>query len=94
MKITDYGVCEGGYPCRAMGHKGVPRIVGSLDDKMMENGKLNIVDQIKWLYSHSGMKIPSKDLMKFVYEREIMRLEGLGVFGLYELTSKKDDSEE
>ena len=91
MKITDYGVCEGGYPCRAMGHKGVPRIVGSLDDKMMENGKLNIVDQIKWLYSHSGMKIPSEDLMKNVYKARIMIKKGLGVFGLYDLPDTFDD---
>ena len=68
MKITDYGVREGGYPCRAMGHRGYYRAHGSPEELKERTGKLNIVDQVEWLYSHSGMKIPSEDLMKFVYE--------------------------
>jgi len=44
------------------------------------------VDQSRWLWSHSGMKIPSDALMKEVYMNTLLDQEkGLAQFGQYEL---------
>lgn len=61
--------------------------------KLMEQGKLNLpVDQTKWLWSHSGMKIPSKELMGNVYKAKIMTGPGgTGIknFGRYAIKPHK-----
>jgi hypothetical protein len=46
--------------------------------------KLHYVDQTKWLYQHSGMKIPSKDMMTHVFDAEILdKSKGIKHFGQY-----------
>jgi len=42
-------------------------------------------DQSTWLFSHSGMRIPTQELFKEVYQREIMknRLLANSKFGRY-----------
>jgi type VI secretion system secreted protein VgrG len=46
--------------------------------------KIIKVPQAKWLWSHSGMKIPSKDLIKNIYESIFFGSNGLsGGFGTY-----------
>jgi uncharacterized protein involved in type VI secretion and phage assembly/uncharacterized Zn-binding protein involved in type VI secretion len=59
----------------AMGYQrleGLPKYVAK---------KVKYVDQTKWLYQHSGMKIPSKDLMNHVYKLEIFdKMNGFGEY--------------
>jgi hypothetical protein len=45
----------------AMGYQPLDKLPRTL------KAKLNYVDQTKWLYQHSGMRIPSKDLMNNIY---------------------------
>ena len=35
--------------------------------------KLTVIDQTPWLYSHSGMRVPSDDLMQHVYRERIWK---------------------
>lgn len=51
----------------------------------LDNEKLIPVNQSKWLFSHSGMKIPSKVLFEEIFKREIMqnRLLKQSGFGRY-----------
>ena len=55
-------------PLKALGY-------GGPDKKTMKHygTKINDVQQARWLWSHSGMKIPSKDLMQHVYKPSIWR---------------------
>ena len=47
-------------------------------------GKINPVDQTKWLYGHSGMRIPSKDMMRYVYRGSVVNKKiGISHFGKY-----------
>jgi len=46
--------------------------------------KVAHVDQTKWLYQHSGMRIPSKDMIKFVYQDHVVnKMYGMKNFGKY-----------
>jgi uncharacterized protein involved in type VI secretion and phage assembly/uncharacterized Zn-binding protein involved in type VI secretion len=48
-------------------------------------GKVNYVNQTQWLFEHSGMRIPSKDLMTNIYQAKVMnKAQGIKHFGLYE----------
>jgi type VI secretion system VgrG family protein len=58
------------------------------DQKSLNNGaflkKYHAVDQSKWLWSHSGMHVPSKDVMENVYIKEILNpSKGISKFGNY-----------
>jgi hypothetical protein len=68
---------KGINPRPAMGYKGP-------DQTTIERLgiKLRPVNQTKWLFSHSGMKIPSQALMDNVYKREIIHAAGMK-FGRY-----------
>lgn len=47
-------------------------------------GKINYVNQTKWLFQHSGMKIPSKNMKTHVYKDKIMdKATGIKKFGDY-----------
>ena len=47
-------------------------------------GKVNYVNQTQWLFEHSGMRIPSKDLMQHIYEDQVMSKKvGIKHFGSY-----------
>jgi|GEM_PF-1162760 len=62
----------------AMGYQPLNKVPRYLDKK------LNYVNQTKWLYQHSGMRIPSKDMMKFVYKGSLVaKKEGMQHFGKY-----------
>jgi uncharacterized Zn-binding protein involved in type VI secretion len=59
------------------------------DNKYLTNDKkkFNLVNQTQWLFQHSGMKIPSKDLMTNIIEPFIMkRRTGMQHFGKYTLS--------
>ena len=54
--------------------------------EMISSGKFIQVDQTPWLFSHSGMKIPTKVLFDNVIKKRIMDefiMKGDGVFGRY-----------
>jgi hypothetical protein len=62
---------------------------GPFRDKFLEDRLLNeswlVVDQSRWLFSHSGMRIPSEEVFNRSYDAAIMRRvvnEG-GGFGRY-----------
>ena len=53
-------------------------------DDALESGKFAWVDQKDWLFTHSGMRVPSEELFENVYEREIARrLKEDSAFGRY-----------
>ncbi|ONF42107.1 hypothetical protein BTO32_17510 [Marinobacter lutaoensis] len=54
-------------------------------EKALNSEAWSVVDQSKWLFSHSGMKIPSETLFEEVFKREIMqnRLLKKSGFGRY-----------
>jgi hypothetical protein len=66
------------------GDKGSKQYDGFLADQR-DTGKIAIVNQTDWLFSHSGMKIPSETLFEEVFKREIMqnRLLKKSGFGRY-----------
>lgn len=80
-------------PRPALGYVGFSEVAGKdaakfKDDfiqDQLDNGRFQIVDQTDWLFSHSGMKIPSAKLFKNVFQREIMqtRLLANSSFGRY-----------
>ncbi|WP_417516006.1 hypothetical protein [Marinobacter sp.] len=79
-------------PRPALGHVGFRDLAGEhateLDDfidRSLTDGKLLPVDQSKWLFSHSGMRIPTQELFEEVYQREIMQSQLLAnsKFGRY-----------
>jgi hypothetical protein len=41
--------------------------------RLESEGKLIRVDQSRWLFDHSGMKIPSELLFEKVYDMQIMQ---------------------
>jgi len=51
----------------------------------LNDGKFIPANQSKWLFSHSGMKIPTQELFEEIYQREIMqnRLLANSKFGRY-----------
>ncbi len=67
----------------ALGRSGPRR---KLEDPIMEKwineDKIFVIDQSKWLLSHSGMKIPSEDLFRHVYSDRIIQAKGMK-FGKY-----------
>ncbi|MDH5546789.1 MAG: alpha/beta hydrolase [Gammaproteobacteria bacterium] len=73
-------------PRPALGWAGIKNAV-DIDESiraMFLAGKIIEVDQGKWLYSHSGMKIPTKDLREYVYRNEILdRMKIQSGFGTY-----------
>jgi|GEM_PF-510051 len=50
-----------------------------------DQGTFAPIDQTKWLFSHSGMRVPTQELFEEVYQREIMlsRLLANSKFGRY-----------
>ncbi|EAZ99591.1 hypothetical protein [Marinobacter sp. ELB17] len=79
-------------PRPALGYVGFEELAGEhateLDefiDRSLTDGKFFPVDQSKWLFSHSGMRIPSEEVFDRSYRAEIIRRisdEGVG-FGRY-----------
>ena len=79
-------------PRPALGYVGFDEVTGegasAFDeflDEVLANDKVVSVNQSKWLFSHSGMKIPTQELFEEVYQREIMqsRLLENSKFGRY-----------
>jgi len=80
-------------PRPALGYVGFDEVAGesawaSHDEfiaKALRSESWSIVDQSKWLFSHSGMKIPTHELFEEIYQREIMqnRLLANSKFGRY-----------
>ncbi len=79
-------------PRPALGYVGFNEVAGEhateLDefiDRSLTDGKFFPVDQSEWLFSHSGMRIPSEEVFDRSYRAEIIRRisdEGVG-FGRY-----------
>ncbi|KKN08586.1 hypothetical protein LCGC14_1055150, partial [marine sediment metagenome] len=80
-------------PRPALGYVGFDEVTGEtagpFRDKFLEDRLLNeswsVVDQSRWLFSHSGMRIPSEEVFNRSYRAEVMRRisdEGVG-FGRY-----------
>ncbi|SOB76872.1 Alpha/beta hydrolase of unknown function [Marinobacter sp. LV10R510-11A] len=79
-------------PRPALGYVGFDEVAGEhateLDefiDRSLTDGKFFPVDQSEWLFSHSGMRIPSEEVFDRSYRAEIIRRisdEGVG-FGRY-----------
>ena len=69
-------------PRPAMGYSG-PDMTDKFMQQLDAQGKLIIVDQKKWLFSHSGMQVPSEDMYKEVYKDEIWDLLKKTGFGRY-----------
>jgi len=79
-------------PRPALGYVGFEEVTGEdvadfdvFLDKSLASGKFFPVDQSTWLFSHSGMRIPSKEVFNRSYRAEIIRRisdEGVG-FGSY-----------
>ena len=71
-------------PRPAMGYDG-PEIENDLFvRRMRDEGKIALVNQSLWLFSHSGMRIPTPDLLREVYRRQIMeRIKESTGFGKY-----------
>ncbi|MDN6319412.1 MAG: hypothetical protein L0J77_06575 [Marinobacter sp.] len=79
-------------PRPALGHVGFDEVTGEhateLDefiDRSLTDGKFIPVDQSTWLFSHSGMRVPSEEVFKRSFVDEIMEpilKEGVG-FGSY-----------
>lgn len=71
-------------PASALGYSGP---ISSNKDKyiqgLISSNKLKGVNQSKWLWSHSGMKTPSKALMNNVYKKYIIGPKGIKKFGPY-----------
>ena len=63
----------------AMGYEKLKGKIPAYMDK-----KVQYVDQTQWLFEHSGMRIPSKDLMQHIYENQVMSKKvGIKHFGSY-----------
>ncbi len=60
-------------PRPAMGYSGPEMVEDRFVRDMRDKGKLIPVDQKLWLFSHSGMKLPSALLLEKVYEERIMQ---------------------
>jgi len=70
-------------PRPAMGYEG-PEMEDRFMRRLESNGKLALVNQSRWLFDHSGMKIPSELLFEKVYDEQIMqRLLRATGFGRY-----------
>ena len=71
-------------PRPAMGYSGPEIENDTFVRQMRDTGKLSIVDQKKWLFSHSGMQVPSEELYDEVYKTHIMNnISTAGGFGAY-----------
>ena len=74
-------------PRPALGYVGFDLIKGRDDliDNMLDSGKFAWVDQKDWLFTHSGMRIPSEELFDEVYRKRIMQQHLLAnsAFGRY-----------
>ncbi len=68
---TDY---TAKIPRPAMGYGGLEGGKDVFIERLIRDNKIIPVDQTKWLFSHSGMKIPSRILFHEVYELRIMDL--------------------
>ncbi|WP_304103189.1 hypothetical protein, partial [Marinobacter antarcticus] len=67
-------------PRPALGYVGFKEVAGESAiefdvflDESLANGKLFPVDQSKWLFSHSGMRVPTQELFEETYQQEIMQ---------------------
>ncbi|MFC7293093.1 hypothetical protein, partial [Marinobacter aromaticivorans] len=79
-------------PRPALGYVGFDEVAGegasafdAFLDETLAAKRFFPVDQSKWLFSHSGMKIPTQELFEEVYVREIMQSQLLASskFGRY-----------
>ncbi|WP_100639232.1 alpha/beta hydrolase [Marinobacter salexigens] len=80
-------------PRPALGYVGFAKVTGEgtgffrdgfIEDNL-QDGSWAEVDQSSWLFSHSGMRIPTQELFEEVYQREIMQSQLLAnsKFGRY-----------
>lgn len=71
-------------PRPAMGFDGPEMLEDRFVQRMYDDGKLILVDQKRWLFNHSGMRIPSDVLFEKVYQEELVeRLRRSTGFGSY-----------
>ncbi|MGO1500454.1 MAG: hypothetical protein ACTHWH_04115 [Marinobacter sp.] len=80
-------------PRPALGYVGFDEVAGESDGafhdefitKALRSEAWSVVNQSKWLFSHSGMRIPTQKLFEEVYRREIMQSQLLknSKFGRY-----------
>jgi hypothetical protein len=67
----------------ALGHHG-PELSDTFIHGLVNSGKIILADQSLWLNSHSGMKMPSPDFIKHVYQEFIInKQKGIKNFGRY-----------
>tara|TARA_R110000868_G_scaffold266583_1_gene525797 strand:+ start:4921 stop:7755 length:2835 start_codon:yes stop_codon:yes gene_type:complete len=71
-------------PVAAMGYDGVDIINNTFFNHLHEQGKLNIVNGTKWLFTHSAMHYPSPDVFKYLYKGAIIGSPSMQ-FGQYDL---------
>ncbi len=71
-------------PRPALGYKG-PDLDDDTTRRIYNAGKLIRADQKDYLKTHSGMKIPSKDMMEKVYKKFIIGGKGMTNFGRYDI---------
>jgi hypothetical protein len=67
-------------PPVALGYKGITDSKLKSMNKSLKC-KIEFINQTSWLWSHSAMKIPSKALMKNIYEKYIIGSQGMQNYG-------------
>lgn len=67
-------------PRPALGHVGLDELTDSASPdfdqfirSLLDQDEIDQVNQSTWLFSHSGMKIPTQELFEEVYQREIVQ---------------------
>lgn len=71
-------------PTQALGYVG-PDLTDNHVNKLFKSYMLSPVPQSKWLWSHSAMRVPSKDLMYHVYKQYIIGPKGIQQFGEHQV---------
>lgn len=58
-----------------MGYRGIDLndSVNKYLRELQRQGKLNLVDQSDCLFTHSGMRIPNDELIKKIYQKQIIK---------------------
>jgi hypothetical protein len=84
--LIENGFRTGSAPRPALGHVGIEQAIREDEhlNQMFSQEKLIPVKQDEWLFTHSGMRIPSEGLFEEVYKKEIWeRIKEQSAFGKY-----------
>jgi hypothetical protein len=76
---------KGNEPSDAMGYNFNEKSLDNFSSDLIKNGKIIPVNQTPWLFSHSGMLYPSKELFENVYKKYIIGGDGIRKYGKIEL---------